>query len=275
MEANKILQADVLDIIFDGRNKDYGAYNLRKTYDRRLITAFSVMIATVAFLYAGYVIAGSIPQEQSPVITIDDPHISDIEIQVKPEIPKVVPPAIQPPKVEMAQYTAPLIVEDKDVNDKDKPPVTETLEDTKIGLVNQDGVKDEGIIAPPLNDNGKGIIAPPVKDKNDDEPWIVVQIESQYPGGASAWMRYLNKTFRYPEEAQESGTQGTVVVQFIVDKEGNVSDVEALSGPVKGGLREEAVRVIKSSGKWDAAIQNGRKVKSYKKQPIIFRFGTE
>jgi protein TonB len=64
---------------------------------------------------------------------------------------------------------------------------------------------------------------------------------------------------------------GTVVVQFIVDKEGNVSDVSAISGPSEGGLRDEAVRVIKKSGKWTPAVQNGRQVKSYKKQPIVFK----
>ena len=82
-------------------------------------------------------------------------------------------------------------------------------------------------------------------------------------------MRYLNKTLHYPDEAVSNEIQGDVVVQFIVDKEGNVSDVEAISGPAE--LREEAARVIKKSGKWTAAIQNGRQVKSYKKQPVKFR----
>jgi protein TonB len=65
--------------------------------------------------------------------------------------------------------------------------------------------------------------------------------------------------------------QGTVMVQFIVDREGNVSDVEVVSGPETGGLREEAIRVIQKSGKWTPAIQNGRKVKSYKRQPVVFK----
>lgn len=102
-----------------------------------------------------------------------------------------------------------------------------------------------------------------------------MEIESSYPGGASAWSRYLNKTLKYPQEAQDNEIQGTIIVQFIVDKEGNVSDVEAVSGPSTGGLRDEAVRVIKKSGKWEPAIQNGRKVKSYKKQPITFRLEVE
>ena len=89
----------------------------------------------------------------------------------------------------------------------------------------------------------------------------------------AAWSRFLNKYLRYPQEAQDQGVQGMVVVQFIVDREGNVSDVEAVSGPME--LRAEAVRVIKKSGKWTPAIQNGNKVRSYKKQPIVFRLASE
>ena len=104
-----------------------------------------------------------------------------------------------------------------------------------------------------------------------EEIFTKVEIEPEYPGGPGAWMRYLNKTFRYPQEAQENEIQGTVVVQFIVDKEGNVSDVEAVSGPKNGELRDEACRLIKMSGKWNPAIQTFRIVKAYKRQPITFR----
>lgn len=97
------------------------------------------------------------------------------------------------------------------------------------------------------------------------------QIESAYPGGSSGWLAYLNRTFSYPQEAQRNGIQGTVVVQFIIDDQGKVSDIEVVSGPTAGGLREEAIRVIKRSGKWEPAIWNGYKVTSYKKQPLIFR----
>ncbi|MBE7170128.1 MAG: energy transducer TonB [Williamsia sp.] len=98
-----------------------------------------------------------------------------------------------------------------------------------------------------------------------------IQIESAYPGGPSGWLAYLNRTFSYPQEAVRNGIQGTVIVQFIVDDQGKVSDIEVVSGPVSGGLREEAIRVIRKSGKWEPAIWNGYKVTSYKKQPLIFR----
>lgn len=97
-----------------------------------------------------------------------------------------------------------------------------------------------------------------------------VQVESAYPGGPSGRLSFLNRTFSYPHEAIRNGIEGVVVIQFIVDDQGKVIDIEAVSGPISGGLREEAIRVIKRSGKWEPAIWNGYKVTSYKKQPLIF-----
>jgi protein TonB len=98
-----------------------------------------------------------------------------------------------------------------------------------------------------------------------------VEIEAEYPGGQPAWLRFLNKNFRYPNEAVSNEIQGDVIVQFKVDLQGNASDIHAISGPEKGGLREEAERIIKVSGKWTPAIQNGHQVRSYKKQILVFK----
>jgi len=105
----------------------------------------------------------------------------------------------------------------------------------------------------------------------DNKIYSKVEFEASYPGGQQGWTDYLIKTFHYPEEAVNKEIQGTIVVQYIVDKEGNVSDVKAISGTKKGGLREEAIRAIKNSGKWIPAMQNGHPVKAYKRQPIQFK----
>ena len=105
----------------------------------------------------------------------------------------------------------------------------------------------------------------------DSKTFMKVEIESGYPGGVNAWAKFLQANLSYPSKAVRKKIEGDVVVQFIVDKEGNVSNVEAISGPENGGLREEAMRVISISGRWTPAVQDGRKVKSYKKQPISFR----
>jgi protein TonB len=207
--------------------------------------------------------------------------VQDVQLeQVKPEEkkdeppPPPPPPKAEPPKIEMAKFTPPKIVKDEEVKEDEKPPEQEKLEDVKIALTNQEGQKDEGIVAPPVNDAGKGVVSAPARQEEDwDKTFTKVEIESEYPGGASAWQRYLNRNLRYPQEAIDNEIQGAIVVQFIVDKEGLVSEVEVVSGPQE--LRAEAIRVIKKSGKWTPAIQNGRQVKSYKKQPIVFRLQTE
>ena len=278
MDVNKIMTADVLDIIFEGRNKEYGAYELRRTYPKRMIAALVASGALLALLFVAYMVANKMNETDTTEMVVQDVQLEEIKKEdPRPEPPPPPPPPKpEPPKVEMAKFTPPKIVKDEEVKEDEKPPEVEKLEETKIGTINQEGIKDEGIVAPPVSDAGKGVIEAPKKDETDyDQTFTKVEIESDYPGGQGAWMRYLNKTFRYPDQAVEQEIQGTVVVQFIVDKEGNVSDVEAISGPKEGGLREEAIRVIKKSGKWTPAVQNGRQVKSYKKQPITFRLQSE
>jgi len=277
MEANKILSADVLDIIFEGRNKDYGAYDLRKSYNRRLITSLLTVAAICLLLFIGYLVSNILESKaDTKAVVVQDVQLEEIKQEEKKEEPPPPPPPKppEPPKVEMAKFTPPKIVKDEEVKEEEKPPEVEKLEETKIGTMNQEGQKDEGIVAPPVEDAGKGVVEAPKKDDEDwDKTFTKVEIESEYPGGAAAWQRYLNRNLRYPQEAIDNEVQGAVVVQFIVDKEGNVSDVEAISGPNE--LRGEAVRVIKKSGKWTPAVQNGRQVKSYKKQPIVFRLESE
>jgi len=272
METNKILDADILDLLFDGRNKEYGAYDLRKHYNGRLGRAIAVMSGVVVLVCCFSFVKGHGKTVASPMVT-------DVVMEALPteRTPPVVPPppvVKTPPPVATRIFTAPKLVE-QDVPDNEKPPVNDDLDHVRIGDVNTPGGDDVGVVTGPVSDGAsKGIVEKP-KQAEDDGPVIGVQIEAQYPGGMPAWARFLNKNLRYPDEAQGADIFGTVVVQFIVDKEGNVSDVVAVSGPTEGGLREEAVRVIRKSGKWTPAIQNGRQVKSYKKQPIIFEIAEQ
>jgi periplasmic protein TonB len=272
MDINKILSADVLDIIFEGRNKEYGAYDLRKTYNKRLKIALTATTLFCGMLFGGYLLANNFTGEGNKMA------VNDIQlIDVKPPA-EVEPPVAPPPKqlevkqVQTIKNTTLVIV--KEVKADERPPEITELEDARIGTFNQKGVIDDNIVAPPVQNTGNGVIDQPKKQEEDwDSIFSKVEIESSYAGGPAAWARYLNKNLRYPQAAMDNEIEGTVYVQFIVDKEGNVSDVEAVSGHEE--LRQEAVRVIKKSGKWEPAIQNGRKVKSYKRQPIIFKFMSE
>lgn len=95
-----------------------------------------------------------------------------------------------------------------------------------------------------------------------------VEVESRFPGGSHAWVQYLSENLRYPKKAMKRKIEGTVVVQFIVEKDGRVTDVEASSGDPL--LTDEAVRIVKSSPDWIPAKGDGKPLKSYKKQPISF-----
>jgi protein TonB len=271
MESNKILEADILDIIFEGKNKEYGAYQLRKTYNRRLTKAMLGMGVLLAFLLGGYFLSGlhAAPGNR-PVVGPDD---SLSEIVTKKDDPIIVPPKPVPIQIKTKQFTS-IIQIVKEVKPEERPPEQADIVDTKIGTINQGGIKDEGITAPP-SDGDRGVVAAPQKTENDDLPFMAVEKDAEYPGGMTAWKRYMDRNFRYPDDGFNIGVEGVVVVQFVVDKDGNVSDVHAISGPDNGGLREEAVRVIKKSGKWIPALQNGTFVKAYRKQPVVFKIGTE
>lgn len=115
------------------------------------------------------------------------------------------------------------------------------------------------------NASGKQIVL----GSADTTTLLKVEIESEFPGGPQAWLRFLNANLVYPDKAVKKKIQGTVLLQFIVDKDGSISDLKALSGPPL--LAQAALEAMQHSPHWHPAVQNGKRVKSYKKQPIVFR----
>lgn len=271
MDSNKILNADILDIVFDGRNKEYGAYDLRKTYKRRMTIALGIMMLVALLVFVGTILADTIEKNRKAVVDIKDVELEDVKEEKKAEPPPPPPPKLpEPPKVEIAKFTPPKIVKDEEVKEDEKPPEQEKIEDAKIGTINQEGAKDEGIVAPPVEKGTGEVVAPKTDNEDYDKVFTKVENPAEFPGGQDAWRRYLERSLQYPEAAQENGTQGVVRVQFIVDKEGNISEVQALNDPGEG-LSEEAVRIIKKGPKWKPAEQNGRKVIYRHIQSITFR----
>jgi protein TonB len=170
----------------------------------------------------------------------------------------------------MTKFTPPEIVKDEEVKKEDIPPPVEKLEDTRIDVINQEGIKDAGI-ATPVVDEGKAVVAAPKDETDYDQTFTKVEVEASFKGGEGAWRKYLERNLNASAPVDNGANPGsyTVVVQFIVDKEGNISDVKALTNHGYG-MEDEAVRVIKRGPKWEPAIQNGRQVKAYRKQPITF-----
>jgi protein TonB len=275
MEINKILSSDLLDLIFEDRNKAYGAYELRKTYKRRLTIALIITAAIALLALAGSLLAGELKKNQGKV-KVSEVVIADIkqEEEKKPEPPPPPPPKQEPPKVEMTKFTPPKIVKDEEVKKDEIPPETKELEDTKIDVVSQEGIKDEGL-APAVVDEGKQVIEEK-KDEDENKVFEKVEVEAAFPGGEREWRKYLERNLDANTPVDGGAPEGTytVQVQFIVDKEGNISDVKAMTSHGYG-MEEEAVKVIKKGPKWVPAIQNGRNVKAYRKQPITFVVSAE
>ncbi|MBS1653528.1 MAG: energy transducer TonB [Bacteroidetes bacterium] len=275
MEVSKILSADILDLIFENKNKDYGAYELRKTYNKRIITALIITASIGLLAFFGSLLATTI-SKRSQKVQIHEVTLQNIDESKKdepPPPPPPPPPKTEPPKIEMKQFTPPAIVKDEEV--KQPPPEQTELKDVKIDVKSQEGIKDEGIATPTDIDEGKKVIE---EKKDDDENKVFekVEVEASFKGGEGAWRKYLERNLNANTPVDNGAPEGsyTVWVQFIVDKEGNISDVKALTNHGYG-MEEEAVRVIKKGPAWVPALQNGRNVKAYRKQPITFVVAAE
>jgi protein TonB len=270
MEANKILQADILDLVFEGRNKDYGAYELRTKYNKRIMMALGITFAAIIAILVGSFLAGQLaPKETAKKEIVRDVVIQNVQEEQKPPPPPPPPPkAPPPPKVEMQKFTPPVIKKDEEVKKEEIPPV-EKLEETKIDVQTQAGIKDEGIATPPVVDEGKQVVEAPKEDP--DQVFQKVEIEATVD--MRAWKRHLESQLqRYIEDAASQGMapgQYTVQVRFLVERDGSITDVHSLNDPGYG-LGKGAEDVVKRGPKWNPGEQNGRKVRSYHTQPITF-----
>jgi protein TonB len=270
MEKLQILSADLLDILFEGRNKSYGAYELRKTYDRRILYALSgTVLLSLLFVVGSLLANGKKPSSMVELVTTVELENFKKE-EPKPELPKPIPKE-EPPKVEMAKVTPPLIVADDKVKEDDEVKPVDDLENTRIGTINQEGAKEDGVIAPPVENTGIDVEAPKI-EKDIDEVFTTVQIEAQFPGGIEGWRRFLERNLN-KDIASENGAPAadySVIISFIVNKDGIISDVRAENDPGYG-TKAEAIRVIQKAPRWTPAIQNGRNVIYRQKQKITFR----
>ena len=273
MEVNKILTADFLDILFEQRNKEYGAYELRKNYQKRLTTALLITAGVALLIFLLVIVSRSVGDSEKNKVKVQDVTLAEIkpEEQQKIEPPPPPPPKQEPPKIEITKFTPPKIVEDEKFDEKQE--VKEVEEITNVGKIDQEGIKDPEIVNPPKVEEETKVVEAPKEDPN--QVFTKVEVEAQFPGGEGKWNQYVQREVeKNIDDLVDDGQAGTCEVQFIVDKEGNVSNVEALS--MKGSkLAEVAVNAIKRGPKWIPAIQNGRQVKAWRRQKITFRLPDE
>ncbi len=268
MEANQILKADLLDIIFEGKNKEYGAYDLRKTYNRRITIALVTTIVIIALIFIVSVIMDNLSAKDNAVeMKVKDLTLEKIQPNEPPPPPPPPPPKLPPPPpVATIAFTPPKVVKDEEVIKP--PPEVKQIEEAKVDVKTVEGTKDLGIVAPPVEDKGTQVVAAPVEKKEDeDKVFTKVEIEAQFPGGAGAWTKYVTRAISSNIDEFTEGDYGTCVVKFIVSKDGSISNVEATT--MKGTkLAEIATNSIRKGPKWTPAQQNGRYVNAYRLQPV-------
>ena len=270
MDINKILSADFLDILFEGRNKEYGAYELRKTYNERIKYALIGTVVICALLLLGTFIANTASKKKADIVVADVVLDNVAKEEKKPELPPPPPPPKQePPKVEVAKFTPPKIVKDEEVKKEDELKEVKELDKVKTSTFNQEGEKDNGVVAPPV-ETGTGKVEAP-KEENWDQTFTSVEIQAEC---SQDWGKYLNRNLdnTVPSNAGAPTGRYTVKVTFVVDKNGNVTEVtgELEGGGNDYGTVEEAIRAVKKGPKWKPGIQNGRQVKSWRSQRITF-----
>jgi periplasmic protein TonB len=275
MDSAKVLKSDFLDILFENRNKEYGAYDLRRQYDKRVRNAVIGSAALMLIVIGGYAISNYINKlerenpDRKPVI--EQIKMEDVKIPDDPKTPPPPPPppAPPPPVKPSVQFTPPVIKKDEEVPEDEVPPKIKDIENKAISTKTVEG--DPNGIDPGLLEDSKGtgvVEAPPPPPK--EEIFTFVEQPPTFPGGEEALAKFLSKNIHYPRVAQENAISGTVFVQFVVDSEGNIKDVKTVGAAKGGGLEEEAIRVVKIMPKWKAGKQNGRQVSVQFNLPIRF-----
>jgi periplasmic protein TonB len=267
METNKILNAHILDIIFDGKNKTYGAYELRKYYNRRLVKALLLTAAFALLLFFSSVFANFMGKNRVATIDVRDTEMA--QLKVEPPAPVVPPPPVTPPPIvelNKVKFTPPVIVKDNDVKPEDE--IKDLEPDAAIS--NRTVVTDntDQIVAAPIEEKGTGVIEIPKNKDEENEIVTRVEIEAAYDGD---WNNFVKRNLNADLPAENGAPAGkyTVIVKFVVSKDGSISDIGCENDPGYG-ICEEAKRVIKKTKNWVPAIQNGRNVNAYRRQAITF-----
>jgi len=265
MDTNKLLTADYLDIVFDKRNKTYGGYELRRHYNRRMGRAFgSLLLGMSALVFLSFVSARKAAPSPDVIFdrttTITNIHPPAIELpKVRPALPP--PAAPKPPKTLI--WTPPVITDDPIPEDKQLAH-TADLNHATAGR-SSGGTDSLGTDIGPATTGkpGTGII---VTEPEHKGPFIVVEQMPQFPGDLNA---YIGRHLTYPEQARANGIEGRVVIEFVVNEDGKVSNTRIVRS-IGGGCDEEALKMVASMPAWKPGKHNGIPVKVFFTLPVKF-----
>ena len=257
-----------LDVVFAGRNKEYGAYELRKensrTTNKAVLVGSALFILLVSAPLIVKLISGFIPEEKEQII--------ETEVVLAPPPPidekELPPPPPEPPKpkIDQVRFPPPLVVPAEEVRDEE-PPTVEDLKVADPGPKTIEGNPDADIVIDePVGEAPKEA---EVTEDNSIKDFASVEVLPSFGDSKAAWGKYLERNLKYPLVAQENGISGRVMVSFVVEKNGNLTDIKVVRG-IGGGCDEEAMRVLKNAPAWKPGIQNGRPVRVAYTMPIAF-----
>lgn len=269
-----------VDMVFAGKNKEYGAYQLRKGTSGRNIKALLILIIAAA-LVGGFLAWKVIEQKQAEEqqAYMEAMELAKLQEQAKKEKkkPEPIKPKVEQKKEipvarETQKFTAPVIKKDELVKEENQVKQMDQLDDkVAVGSENKEGVKDRTVEAV-RNDIAVAAPPPPPAPKPEvaNKVFDVVEEMPSFPGGQGALMAFLSSNIKYPVVAQENGVQGRVIVGFVVEKDGSISDVKVMRS-VDPSLDREAQRVVKAMPKWKPGKQNGSAVRVKYTVPVVFR----
>ena len=269
-----------VDMVFAGKNKEYGAYQLRKGTSGRNIKALLILVIAAA-LVGGFLAWKVIEQKQAEEqqAYMEAMELAKLQEQAKKEKkkPEPIKPKVEQKKEipvarETQKFTAPVIKKDELVKAENQVKQMDQLDDkVAVGTENKEGVKDRTVEAV-RNDIAVAAPPPPPAPKPEvaNKVFDVVEEMPSFPGGQGALMAFLSSNIKYPVVAQENGVQGRVIVGFVVEKDGSISDVKVMRS-VDPSLDREAQRVVKAMPKWKPGKQNGSAVRVKYTVPVVFR----
>lgn len=275
MSKIDLISSDWVDLVFEGRNKAYGAYRLRKSTTKRNILA---MVAVVILLVVAFIILtvkNFVDEQRAKVAMTQVAELTNYDqpkkkAEVKQKKVEVEPERVVERVKSSIKFTAPVIKNDEEVKPDEELKTQDELMSTKTAIGSFDVKGNDDANGEILK--AKEVIAEPEPPKHEEENKVFDIVEQQplFPGGPAALMKYLSENTKYPVVAQENGVQGRVTVQFVVEKDGSISDVHVLRG-VDPSLDKEAVRVVKSMPRWTPGKQNGITVRVNYRVPVLFR----
>ena len=262
------------DLVFQGRNKVYGAYQLRRGTSKRNIVSMIFVAAVAAVAYLGLAAYNSYQEAQKAKFEAEmEASLLDAKKEAKVEKKTETPKVEQVQKVEKVKssiaFTPPVIKKDSEVKPEEEMKTQDELKETKtaIGAFDVKGNDDaDGTLLKAVEKIAEP--EPPKHEEEQNKIFEVVEQQPQFPGGSvNGW---LADHIKYPVVAAENGISGRVVVQFVVERDGSVSQVRVVRG-VDPSLDKEAQRVISSMPKWIPGKQNGQAVRSRFTVPVTFR----